>query len=115
MAKFEIQFVDGRKVVKEANTADEAKTMAKHEARAKLPRDTPGSAPEVKVTSVTRLQDREESGKKGRPRDIDQDREARDRERGERERAEREREDRERAGREGDAGDRDTTDNRNNQ
>ena len=57
MAKFEIAFVDGTKVIKEASTADEAKAMAKHERRAPMPRDTPGSAPEVKVTSVTRLQE----------------------------------------------------------
>lgn len=55
MPKFEIQFVSGKRVVKEAGTADEAKSQAKNEARAGLPRDTPGSAPEVKVTSVTRL------------------------------------------------------------
>ena len=55
MNRFEVQFVSGKRVVMEANTADEAKTRAKQEARQGLPRDTPGSAPEVKVTSVTRL------------------------------------------------------------
>ena len=55
MPKFEIAFVDGKKLVKETSTADEAKAQAKQERRALLPRDTPGSAPEVKVTSITRL------------------------------------------------------------
>jgi len=55
MPKFEVAFVDGKKLVKDTNTADEAKAQAKQERRAPLPRDTPGSAPEVKVTSVTRL------------------------------------------------------------
>lgn len=56
MPKFEIEFVDGQKVVKEKNTADDAKAAAKHERRADLPRDTPRSAPEVKVARVTRLE-----------------------------------------------------------
>lgn len=56
MAKFEIEFVDGKKAVKEASTADEAKGAAKHERRSQMPRDTPGSAPEVKVTRVTKLE-----------------------------------------------------------
>lgn len=56
MGKFEIEFVDGKKFVKDANTADEAKASAKHERRAPMPKDTPGSAPEVKVTRVTRLE-----------------------------------------------------------
>lgn len=55
MPKFEIEFEDGHKVVKERGTGDEAKAAAKHEARAGLPADTPRSAPEVKVKSVTRL------------------------------------------------------------
>jgi len=55
MPKFEIAFVDGKKIVKDAGTPDEAKAAAKQERRAPLPKDTPGSAPEVKVTSVTRL------------------------------------------------------------
>lgn len=56
MAKFEIEFVDGKTIVKDANTADEAKSAAKHERRSPMPRDTPGSAPEVKVTRVIRLE-----------------------------------------------------------
>jgi hypothetical protein len=99
MAKFEIAFQDGTKVVKEASTADEAKAVAKHERRSKLPRDTPGSASEVKVTSITRLQDRDGAARPSALRDIDQDREARDRERNDRERDDRERETRERENR----------------
>lgn len=56
MPKFEVEFVDGRKIVKEKNTADEAKASAKHERRADMPRDTPASAPEVKVKRVTRVE-----------------------------------------------------------
>jgi len=55
MPKFEIAFVDGKRIVKEAPTADAAKSAAKQERRADMPRDTPGSAPEVKVTRVERL------------------------------------------------------------
>lgn len=57
MPKFEVAFVDGKKLVKDAGTASEAKAMAKQERRAPMPRDTPGSAAEVKVTGVTRLDD----------------------------------------------------------
>lgn len=56
MAKFEVEFRDGRKAVVEKNTADEAKAAAKHDRRSELPRDTPASAAEVKVAKVTRLE-----------------------------------------------------------
>ena len=55
MPDFEVEFVDGSKVVKTTDTADQAKAQAKTDAFAKVPRDTPRSAPEVKVKSVTRL------------------------------------------------------------
>lgn len=55
MPRFEVQFVDGTKVIKQTDTADQAKAQAKAEQRGKLPEDTPRSAPEVKVASVTRL------------------------------------------------------------
>ncbi len=56
MPKFEVEFFDGKKVTREANTADDAKVAAKHERRQDVPRDTPASAPEVKVARVTRLE-----------------------------------------------------------
>jgi len=56
MPKFEVEFRDGKKIVRDANTADDAKTAAKHERRQDVPRDTPASAAEVKVALVTRLE-----------------------------------------------------------
>lgn len=55
MPKFEVEFCDGKKAVVEKNTADEAKSSAKHERRQEMPRDTPASAAEVKVARVTKL------------------------------------------------------------
>lgn len=57
MPKFEVEFVDGKKLVKDRDTADQAKSEAKAERRMFVPRDTPNSAPEVKVARVTRLSD----------------------------------------------------------
>ena len=56
MPRFEVEFVDGEKVVKDVDTGDIAKSQAKAERRANYPRDTPASAPEVKVKKVTRLE-----------------------------------------------------------
>lgn len=56
MGQFEVEFRDGRKVTKEANTADDAKRAAKTERTADLPRDTPRSAAELMVKRVTRLE-----------------------------------------------------------
>jgi len=56
MPKFEVEFRDGKKVVRDANTADDAKTQAKEERRRDLPRDTPASAAEVKVARVSKLE-----------------------------------------------------------
>lgn len=55
MPRFEVTFVDGTKIVKQTDTADQAKAQAKAEQRQKVPADTPRSAPDVKVASVTRL------------------------------------------------------------
>lgn len=55
MPRFEIAFCDGKTVVKTTDTPDEAKTQAKAERTQQMPRDTPRSAPEVKVARVTRL------------------------------------------------------------
>lgn len=56
MPKFEIEFRDGQKVVKEANTRDDAKLKAKTERRQDLPRDTPNSAAEVMVRRITQVE-----------------------------------------------------------
>lgn len=56
MAKFEVEFRDGQKVVKDANTADDAKRSAKKDRVKDLPPDTPKSAPEMMVTKVARLE-----------------------------------------------------------
>lgn len=55
MPKFEIEFRDGHKVVKEANTRDDAKRAAKTERRGTLPRDTPNSAAEVMVKKIDQV------------------------------------------------------------
>lgn len=55
MPKFEIEFRDGRKVVKEANTRDDAKVKAKTERRQELPRDTPNSAAEIMVKRIEQV------------------------------------------------------------
>lgn len=58
MPKFEVQFVDGKTIVKDKDTADQAKAEAKAERRVGLPRDVPASAAEVKVARVTRLEEK---------------------------------------------------------
>lgn len=58
MPKFEVAFVDGKTVVKDKDTADQAKAEAKAERRAGLVRDVPASAAEVKVARVTRLEEK---------------------------------------------------------
>lgn len=55
MPKFEVEFVDGTKIVKAADTPDIAKAQARQDQRAKVPADTPKSAAEVKIAKVTRL------------------------------------------------------------
>ena len=57
MAKYEVEFCDGKKAVRATDTAAEAKASAKAERRAHLPPDTPRSAAEVKVARVTLLPD----------------------------------------------------------
>ena len=57
MPKYDVEFCDGRHVVKTTNTAAEAKGQAKAQRRATLPPDTPRSAPEVKVARVTQVEE----------------------------------------------------------
>lgn len=57
MPKFEVEFVDGRRVVKTTDTADTAKAQARAERRSTVPPDTPRSAAEVKIARVTKLED----------------------------------------------------------
>lgn len=56
MPKYEVEFCDGKHIVKEANTAAEAKAQAKAERRHTLPPDTPRSAAEVKVARVVQIE-----------------------------------------------------------
>lgn len=55
MPNFAVVFVDGKTLVKNTDTADQAKAQARAERRQQVPPDTPRSAPEVKIASVTRL------------------------------------------------------------
>lgn len=63
MPRFETKFVDGKTLVTEGQNRDEAKAKAKQERRAKLPAGAPGSAPEVKVVSITPLDERNDSNR----------------------------------------------------
>ena len=58
MSSFEVEFVDGTTMIKDTDTADQAKAQARTEQRAKYPADTPRSAAEVKIKRVTRLEER---------------------------------------------------------
>lgn len=57
MPKFEVRFCDDKTIVVDKDTADAAKAVARAQRRAGVPPDTPRSAPEVKIASVTRLSD----------------------------------------------------------
>lgn len=57
MPRFEVEFVDGRRVVELCDTADIAKARAKASRRQLVPADTPRSAPEVKITRVSKLEE----------------------------------------------------------
>ena len=56
MPPFEVKFCDGKSVVIDTGTADDAKARARAQRRAGVPPDTPRSAPEVKIASVTNLE-----------------------------------------------------------
>jgi len=56
MPRYEVTFVDGKSVVKDAPDGTEAKRQAKAERTRECPPDTPRSAPEVKVARVTPLE-----------------------------------------------------------
>lgn len=66
MATFEVEFCDGRKMVKHTDTADQAKRDARVDRAQTVPHDTPRSAPEVKIKSVTRLEERAASDSRPR-------------------------------------------------
>jgi len=55
MPKFEVEFLDGKKFVVDASTADQAKAKTRADRSATVPPDTPASAPEVKIKRVTPL------------------------------------------------------------
>lgn len=55
MPRYEVTFVDGKSIVRDAAHGDQAKREAKAERRREVPDDTPRSAPEVKVAKVTPL------------------------------------------------------------
>ena len=57
MPTYEVEFCDGKRLVRSASTAAEAKASAKLERRAHVPPDTPRSAAEVKVARVHVLED----------------------------------------------------------
>jgi hypothetical protein len=57
MPKFEVKFCDDKTVVLDVDTADVAKARARAQRRSTVPPDTPRSAPEVKIASVTRIGD----------------------------------------------------------
>ena len=57
MPNFEVVFCDGKRIVKSAETADRAKSVARAERRASMPHDTPRSAAEVKIARVAKLDD----------------------------------------------------------
>ena len=55
MPRYEVVFCDGKSLVKDAPSGDEAKRQAKAERTRECPPDTPRSAPEVKVERVVPL------------------------------------------------------------
>jgi hypothetical protein len=55
MPKYEVTFVDGKKVVKDAPDPGSAKERARADRRGQVPPDTPRSAPEVKIARVSQL------------------------------------------------------------
>ena len=57
MSSFEVEFVDGKKVVVDVATADQAKATTRAQRRAQVPPDTPRGAAEVKIRRVTPLDD----------------------------------------------------------
>lgn len=57
MPQFEVEFVDGKKLVVDTATPEQAKAQTRNTRRGQLPPDTPRSAAEVKIKRVTPLDD----------------------------------------------------------
>jgi hypothetical protein len=57
MPNFEVTFCDGKTLVVNTATADQAKQRTRTIRRAQVPPDTPASAAEVKIARVTLLDD----------------------------------------------------------